>query len=533
MIRPLSLFFCYFFIYNAICQVNFYDKVDVSSFPIIDFKLNNRNPDILEKSSFVFTEFQEDNLVDSELLEVIPLNDSINYESDNKCVLILFEFIRHDSRNEQNLTFVTALNDVLSEVVNKGDKFMIATFALKYPDGTILKKVNNEFTDDVDVLRTSLNKHNVPISDFNKSPLGAVSDIYDAIVEGVGVLDEFDSSLPKSIFVLSEEINNGKITNLSALATNIAKEKAIVVNSIKYNKHKNYQHSISSLVEKTYGIHKVLGVDLKQNSSVNIQKKQETVNFIKEILNNVVKRSKGIDYTISLKLRNQIKNGKTYKIRAKIDDSDKTYELSYRAPGNWIYAQFQHNLLLSSIISVIILFILMFVVNFLIKRQKNKKQIVENRFKKHKEVEEMQSAEILSQKQELDQIKQQEKERVNLENKKKLQKQEELLISEMLSSGSGSFPILKYVDSNQKISKFSINKPIITVGREKTSNSIVINNKNISRNHFKIVFNNNEYKIFDNNSTNGILLNGKKINSGTLNNSDIIQIADIRFTFFK
>ena len=78
---------------------------------------------------------------------------------------------------------------------------------------------------------------------------------------------------------------------------------------------------------------------------------------------------------------------------------------------------------------------------------------------------------------------------------------------------------------------FEINKPLITVGRDDNSN-ICIKNNYISRHHFSIKYENGNYKIIDNNSNNGILINGKKVQEA-LNNTDIIEIADLTFSFFK
>ena len=100
----------------------------------------------------------------------------------------------------------------------------------------------------------------------------------------------------------------------------------------------------------------------------------------------------------------------------------------------------------------------------------------------------------------------------------------------MLSNGS--FPILKFSDS--KTSKqFQISKPIIKIGRDKLSNDICITNNYISRNHFSIVFNNNQYKIIDNNSNNGLKLNGMTIKESVIKHADIIEIADLSFTFYE
>ena len=167
---------------------------------------------------------------------------------------------------------------------------------------------------------------------------------------------------------------------------------------------------------------------------------------------------------------------------------------------------------------------------YLVKQHKLKEREQTNRTKHQKEKEAQQEQEISSQQKELSDIKLQEEKRKELELEKARKDKETQLIKQMLLKGS--FPILKFTDSTGS-TKFEINNPTITVGRDKGSNSICIANNNMSRNHFSIVFENNGYKVIDNNSTNGILLNGRKIKEAALDNADIIEIADISFTFFK
>ena len=51
-------------------------------------------------------------------------------------------------------------------------------------------------------------------------------------------------------------------------------------------------------------------------------------------------------------------------------------------------------------------------------------------------------------------------------------------------------------------------------------------------NHFTINFKDGKYTIVDNNSTNGILVNGRKLKN-SFNNADIINIADTTFIFYE
>ena len=144
-----------------------------------------------------------------------------------------------------------------------------------------------------------------------------------------------------------------------------------------------------------------------------------------------------------------------------------------------------------------------------------------------------QSSEILKQQKELDEIKKKEqlrKEKLEAERKlaEKLKKEESLL-QEM--QNQGQLPVLTCKYDSSTFS-FNIDSPKVNVGREK-SNTIVVNNNHMSRNHFTIFFSNGNYYIKDNNSSNGIIVNGVKVNDSQLENGDIIEVADIVFTFVK
>ena len=526
--KNLILIFIFFVSLFSFSQVSFNDEVDITNFPTISFEINNRNPNVIGKSSFVFNESIDGEIVESELVKFEVIPDTSSYENYNKCVLILIEILLHESRKEQNITFLSSIDDILEKVVNKGDEFMIATFAVTYSnDNKIIKQANTSFTDDVKNLKKDLKQHisSITLSEFNKKP---VSNIYDAVIEGVDLLDLHESSLPKSILILSEERHNIKITNKSLEAIQLSNDKGIVINSVKYNQVKNYQHSISNLVDQTFGTRKILTKTTENLYSLNIDKKNEASSFIKEILSTTVKRSKGVNYNISLQLQNQLRDGKKRKLHLKVDDSDKIYKLSYKPPGNWVFGQFQTNLLQSIIVTTILLVLLTLSIRLILKKQKDKRNKEMEMLEIQKEKELVQAQ--LIPKKNLKKLK--ERKRIEIENNKKLKEEEERLINEMMTLGNGSFPILKFVDNENKTLKFSINKPVLTVGRD-VNNIVVINNNNISRNHFKIIFENNEYSIVDNNSTNGIILNGKRIKKSSLNNTDIIQIADVTFTFYN
>ena len=522
--------FCILFLLNAnslFSQIRIVDSADTTSFPEIEFSINNRNPTLLTSNSFKFSELINGKIIPSDSVSIYRAKDSTDYSKNNKCVLILLEALVHEHRKEQNLTFKSSILEVLDKVVNKGDKFKIVTFSLKDSQTNILRDVNNTFTDDVALLKKDLENHKTQTNDFTNKP---VSDIYGAIIQGISELEDFNSDLPKSILLLSEERNNSIIDNLSSNAIILANEKGVVINTIKYNRSRYHQWTAPTLAEKTYGISEILNPGGGDLNRVNEGKKLESNTYIESILDNVVERSLGVNYDVVLKLNDSIKDGKDHVVQIKVNNNNQVIKLNYKAPGNWVIAQFQINLYRAIIVSFILILILGFFIYFLWKKNKSKKLKKLNEIIQQKQKEAEQEASILAQKEELLNIKKQQ-EKIKIEEAEGLRRiNEKALIKQMLSNGS--FPILKFSDSKSSM-QFEINNPDVKIGRDKGSNTICITNNNISRNHFSIVFTNNQYKVKDNNSTNGIKLNGRKIKESVLKHADIIEIAELSFTFYE
>ena len=146
---------------------------------------------------------------------------------------------------------------------------------------------------------------------------------------------------------------------------------------------------------------------------------------------------------------------------------------------------------------------------------------------------EQQQEDIDKQNKEIDRIKNEEIERQRIEAEEKINERDDKLIKKMLQNGN--FPILKLIQDDSSKS-YQINKPVFTVGRS-NSNNLTINNPHISGNHFTISFDGNDYKLTDNGSTNGTLVNGSLFKgdsvSTNLNDGDIIEVTEVTIVFYK
>ena len=510
-------------------QVQFYnDSTSVADFPEISFQINDRDPDLKVKSDFILRE-RLDQLKVIDTFSFSHLKDSLSYSDENKCILVMIETLGHSDRYEQLNTSLNAINSSLSRFINKGDKVKLVWFALRNAETKILNDINPKFTDSINEIKSYLNKFRLPDNDFTNK---YVSDITGALIEGVDILDKFDSSLPKSIILISEERNNSyaQVSTTSAIAR--AREKGVVINTIKYNRFRDEQFSIPTLSEGTYGERFVLSQSFG-NQRINSKKKSEIENRVVQISKNLVKRSKGNNYKFSFLTKNDIKDGKNYRVQVEVTDSEQVEELSYKAPGNWVVGQFQKNLILSIVISIILIVLITILVLKIFRSYKEKALARENEMLEQRKKTELQQEEIDKQNKEIDRIKNEEIERQRIDSENQKKKKENELIKKMLQNGN--FPILKVIEGNNS-KTYEVNKPLFTVGRS-SSNNLTVNNPHISGNHFTISFDGNDYKLTDNGSTNGTLVNGFKYqgNSGStnLNDGDIIEVTEVTIVFYK
>ena len=526
----LLLFIFQGFLLDINAQIQVKGQVDKSSFPSIEFVLNDRNPEVSVINDFQFFENFNGDETEIDSLTFVLIEDTVDYSAENKCVLIMIEALYHKDRYEQVNTFFQAVENSIDEVVNNGDKVKIVAFSLTNRSSKLLEDVTSRFTDDIDEIKSELDLYKVQYSEFNKKP---VSNITSALEKGIDLLVDQDNALPKSILLLSEERKNTYDQLTANDITELAKSKNIVINTVKYNREKYIQHAMPTLAKETYGISKILSLSSGLLKKANSQKVEETENIIIDILDDCIKRASGNKYLVNISVSNVIKDGVSREIQIKQIDSKHKCSFSYNAPGNWIIAQFQKNLILAIGISLLLLLLLVYLVYWFVSRNKKNRILLEQDKRRKRKTDKEQEAEILKQKEALLIMKNKEEQRINSEqlakqNILKAEDEKELILQ---MKRLGAFPILKYTDSSNT-DQFEINKPLISVGRDVKTNIITIPNSNISRNHFSITFSNNIYSVVDNNSLNGMIINGFKLKNAELKNGDIIEIADVTFTFY-
>ncbi|GAB4128907.1 MAG: hypothetical protein OHK0045_07070 [Raineya sp.] len=163
---------------------------------------------------------------------------------------------------------------------------------------------------------------------------------------------------------------------------------------------------------------------------------------------------------------------------------------------------------------------------FLYKKQQQIKQEKEEEQKALKAQLEQQQQQSQQEQEQLQQSKQvfvQEKE----ENKK--QEPQKFDPKKTYIGGGGGTPTL-VVSGGGFQQKFLLHKPSMTIGR-KEGNDIVIPVETVSSNHAILTNEGGNWFIADNNSTNGIILNGNRIQKHILKQGDKIQLGGVLMSF--
>ena len=528
MVRFAIFLLCYSLSVLSFGQITLLGDVDVSDYPNIAFSIKHYNPDVLSESIQVRQSIQDDFILASEINVVKTV---ANVSSENKCVLFLFEYSNHDDKLEQIRTFYSALVKALPEIVSPGDEIKICSFSLKKPKNKFLHELNDNFSDNTNELIRSLNKNlEQPSNDFNNK---RVSALYASIFEGVELLKNHTSDLPKSIVLLSEERNNSYSPPFdSKLSTDLARTNNISINTIKYNSADTHQSSDLSISALSYGVAKELSFSSGDQFENSI-KKSETIKILRDLFRDIPKRAQGSVFEIKATLPDTLLDGGKKIIKITSSDDIEVTLIPFFGKGNIIRVFFQKHFFVSIFVSIFLSVLLIVLIVIVISKRKKSRMLNEASEKELDKQREDQRTRLESQQKEIDDLRLQDEDRIKGEEKQKVkaakEAEERKRFNEM--QNLGQLPMLMMAGDKEE-QTITINKSEFWVGRD-ASNDLVIQNTNFSKRHFYIMFRDGDYSIYDNNSTNGVKLNGKRISTQTLSNTDVIQIANIEFTFIK
>ena len=174
------------------------------------------------------------------------------------------------------------------------------------------------------------------------------------------------------------------------------------------------------------------------------------------------------------------------------------------------------------VVILILLFIIVIVILIIKKIKKDKEQKIKEEREQNQRIEEIANkaqmekealeAQIKKNEEKLDaETAKREAKKAHDENLKAEKKQKELddrLIQEMKQRGN--LPWLDFIIEGASY-KHEINQPKVIIGRDPNTADLALYSKKVSRNHAELYYLNSNYFIKDLNSSNGILVNGKKV----------------------
>jgi pSer/pThr/pTyr-binding forkhead associated (FHA) protein len=115
--------------------------------------------------------------------------------------------------------------------------------------------------------------------------------------------------------------------------------------------------------------------------------------------------------------------------------------------------------------------------------------------------------------------------------KAELLEQQEQERLDALMKKKNAFPRITYNHYGNR-GEFYVDKSTFTIGRDKDSNNFQINIASVSRKHAAIKFmQDGKFIIQDLGSSNGVLINGQKVDFAPIVNGDLIQLGDVKLKF--
>jgi large-conductance mechanosensitive channel len=496
--------------------------IKTDAYPNISADLWVRNPDGINKDAVKFFEETSLNPVKVEMGNPAVVTDSL---AKNKCVVFLVLNPGAYGKNELQWYKTVIKQAIRKGAIKKGDKIEVLNFNNENA-GQLLYPNKISFTDDTAVVFSKLDAivlretHCLCSSSNNRSL------IYQAINQTLDQLEKQYLNIPAGVFVLADDRaclpgSTGETPGIRS------KRLSIPIFGLSYYKP-DQLNAIKTLCEESFGLY-------YSDASLSVA---NTSAKLYTYLNSFLQRQAGFYYPFTYTTTYE-KDGKshTVKVDAKSDNTAFLIPSPNKNIIEWVAA--------NPILAVILFILLGGLVFMSIKLMNNEKQKKEAERRRqqeqmseidrqHKDKEEMLSAKLTSQQQELDAIKKKEQLKLDAEQRKKIdlenQKRDAELAAQM--SLSGNYPWFDYMMGNNIKNRFEIRKPQIVVGRAENCD-LRIENPTVSKNHFQLNFKSNgEYWIKDLGSSNGLFVNGQKVQQSILRHGDFIQAGEMVLNFF-
>jgi len=267
--------------YEAACllaQPAILNRTDTRNYPEIEVVFHDRNPGKKTKTNFRLLENKQETAFSLESAE-----DSTN---GNRDILILLEYPEWAEYQAQVAFFINLLEQHAAQLAGKGNRYRLAVFDWTGPDGKVLQWIQQEPGHDPKVLKQLLQSLPPPQTVARREHS---TEIYPALSEAMDFIGALpDKQHTHAILLLSagfSNIYNDKFDDAELIA--VGRRKDIPVYSLRYPRM-SQKYNLAKVCEGTYGLHH--GIDPANTT--------QTYSLFKALLDAIVPRSKGRDYTL-------------------------------------------------------------------------------------------------------------------------------------------------------------------------------------------------------------------------------------------
>lgn len=495
-------------------------NIDTENFPVVSICVQSYNPDTLTKERIHIFE-DEKNRKETKLSQIEIVSSTTETEKSN--VLFLW--------NEDDVV-LELLDDFLSGIKilspqNDNLKINVAVIHRNEKDSMIYKPMFSSFTNDIDgAWQKVIAEGEKDLKDYSSS-----LDIYWAIDKAINQISAQPADEAKAIFIFAVgNIYSGiDITQL----LNVAKDKRTNIYIINIDGKEPDENISRNISMRTYGMFLTLNSDdairTKDKRKSECPQKDNTHPFWfseSEIINswviNLPKRWNGISYNLSF-TSNYERIGQSKELRLELgqDVLSHRYDIPGFSLGVWIKSHIVLFIILLILVLALIGVGAFFLIRYLRDRAADKKEAEEQIEEERKRLKAEQDT--LRRKLELAESEQKRKQEQEI-RKDKNQKRQEYLSSIRALMKSKNIKLRLLVSSMTGSFEYIIDEPETTIGTAE-DNNVVLDDTTVSRHHALLYFNGEAFGIKDLKSTNGVVMNGFKVEDLKLRNGDSVSLG--------
>jgi len=505
-------------------------NIDTDNFPVVSICMQSNNPDTLVKENIhIFEDKKEGKDTKLSKIEIIP-SSSVTEKSN-----ILFLW---DLRGEERLV-LDLLNDFLLGEMrlspqNENLKVNVAVFRRDENKAMVCRPLLSSFTNDIkDVWQNVIKEGEKELKDYSSS-----IDILWTLDQAINIIGTQPANEAKAIVLF---VVGSVDTGIDATPIlNVAKEKRIQLYIVNIDGKEQDENVSRNMSMRTYGM--FLNVKSDEAIKARDKKRYECQKDDKgnpiidnahpfwfsecEIINswiiNLPKRWDGITYNLSFTSNyERIGQSKDLKIELGQDVLSHRYDIPGFSLGVWI----KSHVILFIILLILALTLIgvgaFFLIRYLRDRAADKKETEEQIEEERKRLKAEQDT--LRRKLELAESEQKRKQELEI-RKDKNQKRQEYLSSIRLLMKSKNIKLRLLVSSMTGSFEYIIDEPETTIGTAE-DNDVVLDDTTVSRHHALLYFNGEAFGIKDLKSTNGVVMNGFKVEDLKLRNGDSVSLG--------